>query len=288
VIDSDLREGRVTSVVTRFPPEPNGFLHVGHAKSICLNFLVVQDYGGITYLRFDDTNPETEEMRYVEAAQRDLAWLEVEPVEVRFASDYFPHLYAWAQELIRRGKAYVDSSSEEEIRELRGTVTEPGRPSRFRDRPVEENLDLFRRMRAGEFPDGAHVLRGRIDLASPNMLLRDPILYRIRHAHHYRTGDAWCIYPLYDYAHPIEDALESVTHSICTLEFENNRALYDWVVDNLPREGEWRIPVGSRPRQYEFARGNVEYTVMSKRKLLELVRGGYVSGWDDPRMPTLA
>ncbi len=280
VIDADLEAGRVTSVVTRFPPEPNGFLHVGHAKAICLNFLVAQDYGGITYLRFDDTNPETEEMRFVESAKRDLAWLGMEPVEVRFASDYFPHLYAFARELIRKGLAYVDSSSEEEIRELRGTVTQPGRAGPYRDRTPDESLDLFERMNAGEFPEGAHVLRAKIDLGSPNMKMRDPVLYRIVHAPHYRTKDAWKVYPLYDMAHPLSDAIEGITHSLCTLEFVNNRELYDWLVDNLIE--------GPRPHQYEFARLNLDHTIMSKRKLLQLVRDGLVSGWDDPRMPTLS
>ena len=280
IIDADLAAGRVLGVVTRFPPEPNGFLHVGHAKSICLNFGVAEDYGGVTYLRFDDTNPETEEMRYVEAAIRDVEWLGFRPVEVRFASDYFPHLYAWAQELIRKGLAYVDSSSEEEIRALRGTVTEPGRPGPYRDRSVEENLDLFERMNAGEFAEGAHVLRAKIDLASPNMKMRDPILYRILHTPHYRTGDRWKVYPMYDMAHPLSDAIEGITHSLCTLEFENNREVYDWLVDNLV--------TGQRPHQYEFARLTLDYTVVSKRKLLRLVEEGLVSGWDDPRMPTLS
>jgi len=280
IIDADLAAGRVVSVVTRFPPEPNGFLHVGHAKSICLNFGIAQDYGGVTYLRFDDTNPETEEMRYVEAAIRDIAWLGFEPVEVRFASDYFPQLYGWALELIRKGLAYVDSSSEEEIRALRGTVTEPGRPSPYRDRSVEENLDLFKRMQAGEFEEGAHVLRAKIDLASPNMKMRDPILYRIVHTPHYRTGDRWKVYPMYDMAHPLSDYIEGITHSLCTLEFENNRELYDWLLDSLVE--------GPRPHQYEFARLVLDHTVVSKRKLLRLVNEGYVTGWDDPRMPTLS
>jgi len=280
IIDADLKAGRVSSVITRFPPEPNGFLHVGHAKAICLNFLVAQDYGGITYLRFDDTNPETEEMRFVESARQDIAWLGLEPVEVRFASDYFPHLYDFARTLIRKGLAYVDSSTEEEIRAMRGTVTQPGRPGPYRDRTPEESLDLFARMNAGEFPEGAHVLRARIDLSSPNMKMRDPILYRIVHAPHYRTGDTWKVYPLYDMAHPLSDAIEGITHSLCTLEFVNNREIYDWLVDNLIE--------GPRPRQYEFARLVLDHTVMSKRKLLQLVRDGHVSGWDDPRMPTLS
>ncbi|MBW3629260.1 MAG: glutamine--tRNA ligase/YqeY domain fusion protein [Gemmatimonadetes bacterium] len=281
VIADDLRNGRVSRVVTRFPPEPNGYLHIGHATSVALNFDVAAETGGVCHLRFDDTNPETEDAHYVEAIKDVIQWLGYDWGEhLYFASDYFEAMYEFAEHLIREGKAYVDSSTEEEIRDLRGTVTEAGRPSRYRDRSVEENLDMFRRMRAGEFRDGAHVLRARIDLASRNMLLRDPILYRIRHAHHYRTADEWCIYPLYDYAHPIEDALECVTHSVCTLEFENNRPLYDWVVENIPAQ--------CRPHQYEFARRNLDFTVMSKRKLLELVRGGYVSGWDDPRMPTIA
>jgi glutaminyl-tRNA synthetase len=280
VVDADIAAGRVTSVVTRFPPEPNGYLHVGHAKAICLNFGLAEDYGGVTYLRFDDTNPETEEERFVEAAIRDIEWLGFRPVEVRFASDYFPQLYAWALELIRRGLAYVDSSSEEEIRELRGTVTRPGRPGPYRERSVEENLDLFERMQAGEFPAGAHVLRAKIDLASPNMKMRDPILYRIVHAPHYRTGDRWKVYPLYDMAHPLSDAIEGVTHSLCTLEFENNREIYDWLLDNLIE--------GPRPHQYEFARLVLDHTVVSKRKLLRLVNEGHVTGWDDPRMPTLS
>jgi glutaminyl-tRNA synthetase len=269
-------------VVTRFPPEPNGYLHIGHAKAICLNFGIAAEFPGARcHLRFDDTNPETEDIRYVEGIIEDVRWLGFDFGEhLYYASDYFEQMYGFGEELIGKGLAYVDSSSEEEIREARGTVTEPGYPTSYRDRSVAENLDLFRRMRAGEFPDGAHVLRGRIDLASPNMLMRDPVLYRIRHAHHYRQGDDWCIYPLYDYAHPIEDAIECVTHSLCTLEFENNRELYDWVVDN--------ITIACRPEQTEFARLVLDGTVMSKRKFLELVRDGYVQGWDDPRMPTIA
>jgi glutaminyl-tRNA synthetase len=281
IVAADLASGKYREIVTRFPPEPNGYLHIGHAKSIALNFGIAAETGGRCHLRFDDTNPETEDVHYVESILDTVRWLGYDWGEhLYFASDYFDRMYEFAEHLIREGKAYVDSSTEEEIREYRGTVTEPGRPSRFRDRTVEENLDLFRRMRAGEFRDGEHVLRAKIDMAHPNMLLRDPVLYRIRHAHHYRTGDRWCVYPLYDYAHPIEDALECVTHSLCTQEFENNRPLYDWVVES--------IPVACRPHQYEFARGNLDYTVMSKRKLLELVNGGFVSGWDDPRMPTLA
>jgi glutaminyl-tRNA synthetase len=289
IVAEDLREGRHTAVVTRFPPEPNGYLHIGHATAVVLNFGVAAENGGRCHLRFDDTNPETEEQKYVDSIIDTVRWLGYEWGEhLYFASDYFDRMYAFAEHLIREGKAYVDSLSEEEIREHRGTVMEPGRPSPYRDRTPEESLDLFHRMRAGEFRDGAHVLRGRIDMAAKNMLLRDPVLYRIRHADHYRTGDTWCVYPLYDYAHPIEDAIESVTHSFCTLEFENNRAVYDWVVENLPRGEPPAIPPDSRPRQYEFARRNFEYTIVSKRKLLQLVRDGHVSGWDDPRMPTLA
>jgi len=282
IVAEDVRKGTHGGrVVTRFPPEPNGYLHIGHAKSITLNFGIAQEFGGVCHLRFDDTNPETESIEYAESIIRDVKWLGWDWGEhLYYASDYFEKFYEIAESLIRKGKAYVDSQTEEEIREQRGTITEPGRPSPYRDRSVEENLDLFRRMRAGEFPDGSHVLRAKIDMASPNMLLRDPVLYRIRHAHHYRTGDKWCIYPLYDFAHPLEDAIEDVTHSICTLEFETNRPLYDWVVENAE--------LGTRPRQYEFARLNLDYTVMSKRKLLQLVEGGYVSGWDDPRMPTIA
>jgi glutaminyl-tRNA synthetase len=268
-------------VVTRFPPEPNGYLHIGHAKSICLNFGLALENGGVCHLRFDDTNPETEDQEYVESIQRDVRWMGFDwGRNLFFASDYFERLYDFAVELIRRGKAYVDSLSEDEIREYRGTVTEPGRNSPYRDRTVEENLDLLARMRAGEFPDGAHVLRGKIDMASPNMKMRDPLLYRIKHASHYRRGDAWHIYPMYDFAHPLSDAIEGITHSLCTLEFENNRDIYDWLVDTLP------FP--DPPRQTEFARLNLTYTVMSKRKLLELVERKLVSGWDDPRLPTLA
>jgi glutaminyl-tRNA synthetase len=268
-------------VVTRFPPEPNGFPHIGHAKSICLNFGLALENGGKCHLRFDDTNPETEDRKYVEAIQRDVRWLGFDWGENLFhASDYFEQLYDFAVELIRLGKAYVDSLSEDEIREYRGTVTEPGRNSPYRDRSVEENLDLFRRMRDGEFPDGAHVLRGKIDMASPNMKMRDPLFYRIKRATHYHRGDAWCIYPFYDFAHPLSDAIEGITHSLCTLEFENNREIYDWLVDTLP------FP--DPPRQTEFARLNLNYTVMSKRKLLALVERKLVAGWDDPRMPTLA
>lgn len=289
IVADDLRDGRYQTVVTRFPPEPNGYLHIGHGKAIGLDFGVAAETGGRCHLRFDDTNPETEDVHYVESIIDIVRWLGYDWGEhLYYAADYFEDMYAFAEYLVTQGEAYVDSASEEEIRELRGTVTEPGRRSRFAERSVEENLDLFRRMRAGEFPDGAHVLRGRIDMTAHNMLLRDPVLYRIRHAHHYRTGDAWCIYPLYDYAHPIEDAIEGITHSFCTLEFDNNRALYDWAVDRWQGFERSRGRVPARPRQYEFARGNVEYMITSKRKLLQLVEGGYVSGWDDPRMSTLA
>ncbi len=282
IVEDDIRAGKHGGkVVTRFPPEPNGYAHIGHAKSICLNFGIALEYGGRCHLRFDDTNPETEDMEYVNAFIKDIKWLGFDWGEhLYYASDYFEQMYEYAEELIRKGLAYVDSSSEEEIREARGTVTEPGRPTKYRDRSVDENLDLFRRMRAGEFPDGAHVLRGKIDLASKNMLMRDPIFYRIRHAEHYRRGNDWCIYPLYDYAHALEDAIEGVTHSLCTLEFDNNREIYDWLIEN--------VSVPSRPRQYEFARLTVDYMMTSKRKLLQLVNEGYVSGWDDPRMPTIA
>ena len=281
IIEEDLRSGRHSTVATRFPPEPNGYLHIGHAKSICLNFGVAGEYGGHCNLRFDDTNPVKEEAEYAESMKRDIHWLGFDwGVHLYHASDYFEQLYQYAIHLIKNGLAYVDSLSAEEIRAYRGTLTEPGQESPHRTRSVEENLDLLRRMRAGEFPDGAHVLRARIDMASPNINMRDPILYRIRHETHHRTGDAWCIYPMYDYAHPLSDALEGITHSLCTLEFEDHRPLYDWLVENAP--------VPSRPRQYEFARLNLNYTVMSKRKLLRLVEEGHVNGWDDPRMPTIA
>jgi glutaminyl-tRNA synthetase len=280
IIEEDLRTGKHSGVVTRFPPEPNGYLHIGHAKSICLNFGIAREYGGRCCLRFDDTNPTKEEAEFAQAIERDVHWLGFEWDEIRHASDYFEQLYEWAEHLIQSGKAYVDSSSAEEIRLMRGTLTEPGKNSPYRDRPVAENVDLFRRMRAGEFPDGAHVLRARIDMSSPNVNMRDPVLYRIRHETHHRTGDKWCIYPMYDMAHPPSDAIEHVTHSLCTLEFEDHRPLYDWLMENLP--------VPSRPRQIEFARLNLNYTVMSKRKLLRLVEEGHVRGWDDPRMPTLA
>jgi glutaminyl-tRNA synthetase len=282
IVRRDIRSGVYGGrVATRFPPEPNGFLHIGHAKSICINFGIATEFGGVCHMRFDDTNPETEDMKYVESIRRDVRWLGFDWKEkLFFASDYYEQLYELAIRLIRDGMAYVDSRSDEEIRKGRGTITEPGLHSPHRNRTVEENLDLFARMRAGEFPDGAHVLRAKIDMAARNMKLRDPLLYRIRHATHYRRGDAWCIYPMYDFAHPLSDAIEGITHSICTLEFENNRAVYDWLVDNLFPE--------PRPRQYEFARLNLDYTVMSKRKLLQLVEEGLVSGWDDPRMPTIA
>ncbi len=284
IIDADLASGRKRRVVTRFPPEPNGYLHIGHAKSICLNFGLARDYGGVCHLRFDDTNPTTEDMEYVESIQRDLRWLGFDWGDKRyFASDYYERLYAYAVGLIRAGKAYVCSLREDEIREYRGTAFEPGKPSPFRDRTVEENLELFARMRAGEFPDGAHVLRAKIDMANPNLKMRDWPLYRIRHERHYRTGDAWCIYPLYDFAHCLSDLIEGITHSICTLEFENNRELYDWIIEAVGA-----TDPSSRPHQLEFARLNVSYTLMSKRKLLQLVEEKRVSGWDDPRMPTLA
>jgi len=281
IVDDDIASGKHHGrVATRFPPEPNGYLHIGHAKSICLNFGVAQEHGGTCNLRFDDTNPTTEDVEYVDAIKEDVRWLGFEWSAELYASDYFERLYQFAVELIKAGKAYVDSLSPDEIRKYRGTLTEPGKNSPYRDRSVEENLDLFARMRAGEFPDGAHVLRAKIDMASPNLNMRDPALYRIRHAHHHRTGDAWRIYPMYDYAHPLSDALETITHSLCTLEFEDHRPLYDWLVDALIS--------GDKPRQIEFARLNLNYTVMSKRKLLQLVQQGLVSGWDDPRLPTIS
>jgi len=280
IVDEDLKSGKYASVATRFPPEPNGYLHVGHAKSICLNFGIAKQFGGTCNLRFDDTNPSKEEQEYVDSIQADVTWLGFSwDDRMYFASDYFEKLYEFAEMLIQRGLAYVDDQTAEQIRETRGTLTEPGIDSPYRTRTVDENLDLLRRMRAGDFPDGARVLRAKIDMASPNIVMRDPTLYRIRHAHHHRTGDAWCIYPMYDFTHCISDALEHITHSICTLEFENNRELYDWVLDNLP--------VPSRPRQYEFARLNLTYVVVSKRRLIQLVSEGHVTGWDDPRMPTI-
>jgi len=285
IISDDRRAGRHGGVVhTRFPPEPNGYLHIGHAKAICLNFGVADEFAGSCNLRFDDTNPTKEDVEYVESIEEDVRWLGFDWADRMFyASDYFERLYAYAEQLIADGKAYVDSLSADEIRAYRGTLTAPGKNSPYRDRTVEENLDLFRRMRAGEFPDGAHVLRAKIDMASPNINMRDPTLYRIRHAAHHRTGDAWPIYPTYDYAHPISDAIEGITHSLCTLEFEDHRPLYDWVVENIRHDG-----FKSRPRQIEFARLNLNYTVMSKRKLLALVEQQLVAGWDDPRMPTIA
>jgi glutaminyl-tRNA synthetase len=280
-VAADVASGRFGRPVrTRFPPEPNGYLHIGHAKSICLNFGVAAEFAGRCNLRFDDTNPTTEDLRYVDAIRNDVRWLGFEWDEERFASDYFERLYQIAEGLVRAGKAYVDSQSEEAIREGRGTVTAAGTPSPYRDRPVKENLDLLGRMRAGEFPDGAHVLRARIDMAHPNMLMRDPLLLRIRHAAHYRRGTDWCVYPLYDFAHGLSDAFEGITHSFCTLEFKDNRELYDWLV----REAGFERP----PEQTEFARLELDYTVLSKRKLLKLVNDGQVTGWDDPRMPTLA
>ncbi len=280
-IIADNASGRFDKRVhTRFPPEPNGYLHLGHAKSICLNFGVAEEFQGICNLRFDDTNPTKEETEYVDSIREDVKWLGGKVLNDGFyASDYFETLYQFAEQLILAGKAYVDSCSAEEIRTMRGTFTEPGQNSPYRERTVEENLDLFRRMRAGEFPDGAHVLRAKIDMASPNIVMRDPTLYRIRHAHHHRTGDTWCIYPMYDYTHCISDSLENITHSLCSLEFENNRALYDWTLENLNIY---------QPQQIEFARMQVTYTILSKRKLIQLVQEGHVRGWDDPRMPTLS
>ena len=286
IVAEDRRAGRHGGRVhTRFPPEPNGYLHIGHAKSICLNFGVAEEFAGLCNLRFDDTNPTKEDVEYVESIQEDVRWLGFDWEDRLFyASDYFEQMYVYAEQLIQDGKAYVDSLTADEIRAYRGTLTEPGTNSPHRDRAAEDSLDLFRRMRAGEFPDGAHVLRARIDMTSPNINMRDPTLYRIRHAAHHRTGDAWCIYPTYDYAHPISDAMEGITHSLCTLEFEDHRPLYDWVVDNIRHDSTFR----SRPQQIEFARLNLNYTVMSKRKLLALVEQKLVAGWDDPRMPTIA
>jgi len=281
IVAADLREGRIDRVVTRFPPEPNGYLHIGHAKSICLNFGIATEFGGRCHLRFDDTNPIKEEQEYIDAIEADVRWLGFDWGEhLYFASDYFEQLYEWAVHLVKADKAYVDDLSAEEIREHRGTLTEPGRESPWRMRSAEENLDLFERMRAGEFPDGSRVLRAKIDMASGNINLRDPVMYRIVHATHPRTGDAWCIYPSYDFAHGQSDAIEGITHSICTLEFADHRPLYDWFIENLP--------VPSTPHQYEFARLNLTHTVLSKRVLLKLVAEGHVRGWDDPRMPTLS
>jgi glutaminyl-tRNA synthetase len=280
IIQEDNRTGKFDGrVVTRFPPEPNGYLHIGHAKSICLNFGMAREFGGRCHLRFDDTNPTKEEVEYVDSIQADVRWLGFDWGEhLHYASDYFERLYEYAETLIQKGLAYVDSLSGDEIREYRGTLTEPGRESPYRDRPVEENLDLFRRMRAGEFPEGTHVLRAKINMASPNIVMRDPTLYRIRHKAHHRTGDAWCIYPMYDFTHCLSDSIEGVTHSLCSLEFKNNRELYDWVLDALEVY---------HPQQTEFARLNLTYMVLSKRRLIQLVQDGGVNGWDDPRMPTL-
>ena len=281
IIQADVDAGRVQTVVTRFPPEPNGYLHIGHAKSICLNFGVAAEFGGRCHLRFDDTNPVKEEQEVIDAIKADVKWLGFDWGENLYhASDYFEQIYEWAEYLIKAGKAYVDDTPPDQMRGQRGTLTEPGQNSPYRYRSVEENLDLFRRMRTGEFPNGARVLRAKIDMAAGNMNLRDPVLYRILHATHPRTGDAWCIYPTYDFAHGQSDAIEGISHSICTLEFEDHRPLYDWFIENLP--------VPSRPRQYEFARLNITYTLLSKRYLTRFVREGVVSGWDDPRMPTLA
>jgi len=278
VVD-ELASGKHQSLVTRFPPEPNGYLHIGHAKSICLNFGLAEEFSGKCFLRFDDTNPIKEEEEYVNAIIDDVRWLGFEWCDMTHSSDYYQELYDYAVQLIQKGLAYVDSLSMEEIRAYRGTLQEPGRESPYRNRPMEESLDIFTRMKAGEFPDGTHVLRAKIDMQSGNVNMRDPVLYRIRHAHHQRTGDAWCIYPMYDYAHPISDALELITHSLCTLEFQDHRPLYDWLIENLP--------VPARPVQTEFARLNLSHTVTSKRKLRELVEKNVVTGWDDPRLPTL-
>jgi len=282
IVEEDLASGKYKEIVTRFPPEPNGFPHIGHAKSITLNFGIARDYNGKCNLRMDDTNPETEDETYVEAIKDAVEWLGFKwDGDVKYTSDYFDKLYEWAKELIKMGKAYVDSVSEEEMRELRGTVTTPGKRSKYANRSVEENLDLLERMKNGEFKDGEHVLRAKIDMSSPNMKMRDPLLYRIKNASHYRTGDKWAIYPMYDFAHPLSDYIEGISHSFCTLEFENNREIYDWLLETLKLEP-------PRPYQYEFARLNINYTVMSKRKLLELVKNHLVTGWDDPRMPTIA
>ncbi len=281
IVERDLKAGAHRSVVTRFPPEPNGYLHIGHAKSICLNFGIAKEFGGRCHLRFDDTNPSKEEQEYVDSIQADVRWLGWDwGGHLYFASNYFQQLFEWALHLVKTGKAYVCDLPADEVRRYRGTLREPGRESPYRNRSVEENLDLFLRMKAGEFADGSRTLRAKIDMAHPNLNMRDPVLYRILHAEHHRTGDAWCIYPMYDFAHGQCDAIEGVTHSVCTLEFEDHRPLYDWFIENLP--------VPHKPHQYEFARLNLTYTVLSKRKLLDLVNKGYVSGWDDPRMPTLA
>jgi glutaminyl-tRNA synthetase len=280
IVDEDLKNGKQKKVVTRFPPEPNGYLHIGHAKSICLNFGLARDFGGVCHLRFDDTNPAKEELEYIESIKESVSWLGFDWGEhLYYASDYFEQLYSWAEYLITNGKAYVEDLTADEIRTYRGTLTEAGKESPYRNRTVEENLELFRRMKAGDFPDGTRVLRAKIDMSSANMNLRDPVLYRIIHAPHPHVGNKWCIYPMYDFAHGQSDAIEGITHSICTLEFEDHKPLYEWFLDNLP--------VPARPRQYEFSRLNLTYTVMSKRKLHELVSQGIVSGWDDPRMPTI-
>jgi glutaminyl-tRNA synthetase len=281
IVADDLEAGKYTLIMTRFPPEPNGYLHIGHAKSICLNFGIAQEFGGLCNLRFDDTNPTKEEQEYVDSIMADVRWLGFDwDGRLFFASDYFDQMYDYALHLIKTGQAYVCSLTAEQIREYRGTLTEPGKESPYRDRSIEENLDLFTRMHAGEFPDGSHVLRAKIDMASGNINMRDPVLYRVLHAEHHRTGDKWCLYPMYDYAHPISDALEGITHSICTLEFEDHRPLYDWTLDNLP--------VPYRPYQYEFARLNLNYTVLSKRRLIKLVQEGHVTAWNDPRLPTIS
>lgn len=278
IIENDIKSGKLKTIMTRFPPEPNGYLHIGHAKAICLNFGLAKKYGGNTNLRFDDTNPVKEDTEYVDSIKDDIRWLGFDWANELYASDYFEQLYKWAIALIEKGLAYVDDQTQEEIRQNRGTVTVPGKESPYRNRSTEENIDLFARMRAGEFKDGEKVLRAKIDMASPNMLMRDPILYRILHAHHHRTGNDWCIYPMYDYAHGQSDSIEQITHSICTLEFDVHRPLYDWFIEKLEI-----FP----SHQYEFARLNLTYTVMSKRKLLELVKNNFVKGWDDPRMPTI-
>ncbi|WP_431066074.1 glutamine--tRNA ligase/YqeY domain fusion protein [Methylotuvimicrobium sp.] len=281
IINNDLKQNKNNSkIATRFPPEPNGYLHIGHAKSICLNFGIAGEYQGTCNLRFDDTNPEKESIEYMEAIERDVSWLGFQWHELRHASDYFEKLYDYAVELIQKGLAYVDSSTPEQMRQNRGTLTEPGKESPDRNRSIEENLDLFTRMRAGEFADGQYVLRAKIDMASPNINMRDPVIYRIRRVHHHRTGDKWCVYPMYDYTHCISDAIEGITHSLCTLEFEDHRPLYDWVLDN--------ITIDCHPQQIEFARLQLEYSIVSKRKLNQLVTEKHVGGWDDPRMPTLA
>jgi len=280
IVIKDLEAGKHTTIVTRFPPEPNGHLHIGHAKSICLNFGIADEFGGRTHLRFDDTNPLKENEDFMKAIMEDVRWLGFEWDELFHASDYFPQLYEYAIHLIKTGKAYVEELNAEQIREYRGTLTEAGRESPYRDRPVEENLDRFERMKAGEFEDGKYVLRAKIDMSAANINMRDPVIYRIRNAAHHRTGDTWHIYPMYDWAHGISDAIEGITHSLCTLEFEDHRPLYDWFLDN--------IPAPCHPQQIEFARGNLDYTVMSKRRLRQLVEEDHVSGWDDPRLPTLA